>query len=232
MREYHKIETVFNRSTDGDKQLIPGSYRNEAVEYLAGNIWQFTEKIDGTNIRIHWDGHNIEIGGRTDRAQIPKHLMDYLSATFLTPEVEELFEQTYGEKDVILFGEGYGAKIQNGGDYRSDVSFILFDVLIGDNWQSREWVEATAKMFNIDVVPIVLEATIYDGIDYVMQHNKSTIGNAMMEGIVGRPKVEMKDRLGNRIIVKIKWKDFKNFVEQLLATSLICDILWLHKSRR
>ena len=213
MREYHKIETVFNRSTDGDKRLIWGDYRNETVEYLADNIWQFTEKIDGTNIRIHWDGHNVEIGGRTDRAQIPKHLMDYLSATFLTPEVEELFEQTYGEKDVMLFGEGYGAKIQNGGDYRSDVSFILFDVLIGDNWQSREWVEATAKMFGIDVVPIVLEGTIDDGIDYVMQHNNSTIGNAVMEGVVGRPKVEMKDRLGNRIIVKIKWKDFKNFVE-------------------
>ena len=213
MREYHKIETVFNRSTDGDKRLIWGDYRNETVEYLANNIWQFTEKIDGTNIRIHWDGHNVEIGGRTDRAQLPKHLMDYLSITFLTPEVEELFEQTYGEKDVILFGEGYGAKIQNGGDYRSDVSFILFDVLIGDNWQSREWVEATAKMFGIDVVPIVLEGTIGDGIDYVMQHNNSTIGKAMMEGVVGRPKVEMKDRLGNRIIVKIKWKDFKNFVE-------------------
>ena len=213
MREYHKIETVFNRSTDGDKRLIWGDYRNETVEYLANNIWQFTEKIDGTNIRIHWDGHNVEIGGRTDRAQIPKHLMDYLSATFLTPEVEELFEQTYGEKDVMLFGEGYGAKIQNGGDYRSDVSFILFDVLIGDNWQSRELVETTAKMFGIDVVPIVLEGTIGDGIDYVMQHNNSTIGNAIMEGVVGRPKVEMKDRLGNRIIVKIKWKDFKNFVE-------------------
>lgn len=213
MREYHKIEMVFNRSTDGDKRLIWGDYRNATVEYLADNIWQFTEKIDGTNIRIHWDGHNIEIGGRTDRAQIPKHLMDYLSATFLTPEVEELFEQTYGEKDVMLFGEGYGAKIQNGGDYRSDVSFILFDVLIGDNWQSRELVETTAKMFGIDVVPIVLEGTIGDGIDYVMQHNNSTIGNAVMEGVVGRPKVEMKDRLGNRIIVKIKWKDFKNFVE-------------------
>ena len=213
MREYHKIETVFNRSTDGDKRLIWGDYRNETVEYLANNIWQFTEKIDGTNIRIHWDGHNVEIGGRTDRAQIPKHLMDYLSATFLTPEVEEMFEQTYGEKDVMLFGEGYGAKIQNGGQYRSDASFILFDVLIGDNWQSREWVEATAKMFGIDVVPIVLEGTIGDGIDYVMQHNNSTIGNAVMEGVVGRPKVEMKDRLGNRIIVKIKWKDFKNFVE-------------------
>lgn len=213
MQTYHKIETIFNRDTEGTKQLIPGSYRSETVEYLKDNIWQFTEKIDGTNIRVHWDGHRVEFGGRTENAQIPTPLMDKLKELFSTTEAEELFEQTYGEKDVILFGEGYGAKIQGvGGQYRPDVSFILFDVLIGDNYQSREWVEATAKMFGIDVVPVVLEGTLEDGISFVLQHPKSTIGSAMMEGVVARPMVEMRDRVGNRVIVKIKWKDFKYFV--------------------
>ena len=214
MQTYNKIETVFNRDIEGTKRLILGSYRNETIEYLKDNIWQFTEKIDGTNIRIHWDGHNVEFGGRTDRAQIPNHLLNKLKALFGTLEAEELFEQTFGEKDVILFGEGYGVKIQNGGEYRSDVSFILFDVMINGNYQSRELVEQTAKMFGIDVVPIVLEGTIQDGIDYVMSHPHSTIGNAMMEGVVGRPKVEMNDRCGNRVIVKIKWEDFRHFVKE------------------
>ena len=214
MQTYNKIETVFNRDTEGTKQLIIDSYRNETVEYLKDNIWQFTEKIDGTNIRVHWDGHNVEFGGRTDKAQIPNHLLTKLKELFGTLEAEELFEQTFGEKDVILFGEGYGTKIQNGGEYRSDVSFILFDVMIGGNYQSREWVEQTAKMFSIDVVPIVLEGTIQDGIDYVTSHPHSTIGNAMMEGVVGRPKVELNDRCGNRVIVKIKWDDFRHFVKE------------------
>lgn len=214
MQTYNKIETVFNRDIEGTKRLILGSYRNETVEYLKDNIWQFTEKIDGTNIRIHWDGHNVEFGGRTDKAQIPNHLLNKLKDLFGTLEAEELFEQTFGEKDAILFGEGYGVKIQNGGEYRSDVSFILFDVMINGNYQSREWVEQTAKMFGIDVVPIVLEGTIQDGIDYAMSHPHSTIGNAMMEGVVGRPKVEMKDRCGNRVIVKIKWEDFRHFVKE------------------
>ena len=214
MQTYNKIETVFNRDIEGTKRLILGSYRNETVEYLKDNIWQFTEKIDGTNIRIHWDGHNVEFGGRTDKAQIPNHLLNKLQDLFGTLEAEELFEQTFGDKDVILFGEGYGAKIQNGGEYRSYVSFILFDVMINGNYQSREWVEQTAKMFGIDVVPIVLEGTIQDGIDYVMSHPHSTIGNAMMEGVVGRPKVEMNDRCGNRVIVKIKWEDFRHFVKE------------------
>ena len=62
MQTYNKIETVFNRDIEGTKRLILGSYRNETVKYLKNNIWQFTEKIDGTNIRIHWDGHNVEFG--------------------------------------------------------------------------------------------------------------------------------------------------------------------------
>ena len=215
MREYPKIETIFNRDTEGTKKLIFGTYRDETVKYLRFNDWQFTEKIDGTNISVEWDGHAVSFHGRTERAQIPKHLLEYLEKTFLTTEAEELFEQTYGDKNVILYGEGYGAKIQNGGNYRSDVSFILFDVLIGDNWQEREWVEKTAKMFRIDVVPVVFVGSLEEGIDYVMEHHPSTIGTAMMEGIVGRPMVEMRDRLGKRIIVKIKWEDFKEFAKIL-----------------
>ena len=215
MREYPKIETIFSRDTEGTKKLIFGTYRDETVKYLRFNDWQFTEKIDGTNISVEWDGHAVSFHGRTERAQIPKHLLEYLEKTFLTTEAEELFEQTYGDKNVILYGEGYGAKIQNGGNYRSDVSFILFDVLIGDNWQEREWVEKTAKMFGIDVVPVVFVGSLEEGIDYVMEHHPSTIGTAMMEGIVGRPMVEMRDRLGKRIIVKIKWEDFKEFAKIL-----------------
>lgn len=215
MRTYEKIDTVFNRDTTGTKQLILNSWRDPVVEYLRNNIWLFTEKVDGTNIRIHWDGHQVEFGGRTDKAQIPDFLLDKLRSMFGTAEAEELFEQTWGEKEVFLFGEGYGPKIQSGGDYRADVSFILFDVLVGDNYQEREWVEKTAEMFGIDVVPVVLMGTIQDGIDFVMRHPTSTMGTAMMEGVVGRPAVEMRDRRGNRVIVKIKWEDFKAFAHEI-----------------
>ena len=211
MKQYEKIETVFCRDTNGTKRLVLNDYRNPTIAYLKDNMWLFTEKVDGTNIRVHWDGHKVEFGGRTDKAQIPGPLLNKLNEMFMTTEAEELFEQTWGDKDVILFGEGYGPKIQNGGDYRSDVSFILFDVLVGNNYQEREWVEKTAQMFNIDVVPIVLTGTIQDGIDYVMKHPRSTMGTAMMEGVVGRPMIELRDRRGERVIVKIKWEDFKHF---------------------
>ena len=208
MTEYHKIETLFERDTNGTKKLIEGAFRNDAVKYLANNDWYFTEKIDGTNIRVHWDGHKVEFAGRTDRAQIPKPLMNYLNNTFGSIEAEELFEQKFGESDVILFGEGYGPKIQNGGAYRNDVSFILFDVQIVNAWLKRESVEDIAKTFGIDVVPIIFTGNLQQAVDYVKTKPKSTIGTANMEGLVGRPTVEMRDRMGKRVIVKIKVCDF------------------------
>lgn len=88
----------------------------------------------------------------------------------------------------MLCGEGYGKGIQKGGLYKDCQDFILFDVLIGDNWQPRESVEDIAKYFLIDTVPIVLEGTIQDGIDYVKTKPKSLIGAAESEGLVGRTK--------------------------------------------
>lgn len=209
MIEYNKIETLWQRDMEGSKQLMEGVFRNPTVEFLKDNLWQFTEKFDGTNIRIHWDGHKVNYGGRTEAASIPAHLMNKLVEMFGTDEAEQIFEQKFGETEVILFGEGYGPKIQSGGSYRKDVSFILFDVLISGNYQPRESVEDIATAFGIDIVPIVLEGTIQDGVDYVKAKPKSTMGTAMMEGLVGRPKVEMRDRCGKRVIVKIKVKDFK-----------------------
>ena len=208
MTEYHKIETLFERDINGTKKLIEGAFRNDAVKYLANNDWYFTEKIDGTNIRIHYDGHKVEFAGRTDRAQIPNSLMDYLTNTFGSVEAEEMFEQKFGEIDVILFGEGYGPGIQKGGAYRDDVSFILFDVLIGNTWLKRDSVEDIATAFGIDIVPIVFVGNIKRAVDFVKTKPKSTIGTANMEGVVGRPVIEMKDRLGKRVIVKIKVCDF------------------------
>ena len=206
--EYNKIETLWKRDLEGTKKLMPGVFNNPTVEFLKDNIWQFTEKIDGTNVRVYWDGHKITFGGRTEDAQIPSHLVNVLNDMFLTDEVEQIFEQKFGEMPVMLFGEGYGPKIQKGGGkYRSDVSFILFDVLISGNYQPRESVEDIAKAFGLDIVPIIMEGTIEEAVEFIKTKPMSTIGTATMEGVVGRPKMELRDRAGKRVIVKIKVKD-------------------------
>ncbi len=207
LKEYHKIETLFERD-EKTKKLVEGKYRNEAIKYLKDNKWQFTEKIDGTNIRIYWDGHKVSFFGRTDKAQIPAELTNRLIELFGGETNEQLFEQKFGETEVILFGEGYGEKIQNEGLYRKGQDFILFDVMIADNYQSRESVEDIAKYFGIDIVAIILEGTLQEAVNYVKSKPKSSIGIADSEGVVGRPVIELQDRCGKRIIVKIKVRDF------------------------
>ena len=208
LKEYHKIETIFERD-DQTKKLNEDKYRNKTVEFLKDNEWEFTEKIDGTNIRIYWDGHKVQYFGRTDKAQIPSQLLNYLIEKFGGDTNEEMFEQLFGEKEVTLIGEGYGAKIQNGGEYRSDNSFALFDVIIEGVILDRESVYNIAHSLDIETAPVVFVGNLQNGIDYVKTKPNSLIGTAKSEGLVARPKQELQDKQGNRIIVKIKVKDFE-----------------------
>jgi len=211
MKEYHKIETIFERDMDGNKKIIEGKFRNPLVEYLKNNEWVFTEKIDGTNIRVLWDGHKVSFNGRTDNAQLHGHLVDRLNELFMGNVNEELFEQMFGDKEVMFFGEGYGAGIQKGGgDYIDEKDFILFDIMVNDVFLPRENVENIAKSFNLKVVPLAPVKTILEAIDYVKTKPVSQVGKCMkiIEGVVGTPKYRITDFRGNRVIVKIKVEDF------------------------
>lgn len=217
MKDYLKIETLYQRDIEGSKKLMEGVFRNPTVQFLKDNKWIWTEKVDGTNIRVCWDGHKVEFGGRTDKAQIPAPLVNKLNEYFGGEANAQLFEQAFGEKEVILFGEGYGAKIQSGGDYVDDgksVDFIMFDLIICGNYQPRETVEEIAKIFGVKVVPIVGIGNLDQAVYFVKGHPKSLLGPKTheMEGIVCRPDVELQDRCGNRMIVKIKWEDFRHLM--------------------
>lgn len=210
MNEYHKIETLFERDMEGTKRLIEGKFRNECVEYLQNNQWIFTEKVDGTNIRVHWDGHTVIFGGRTDNAQIPAPLVQTLNKLFLGITNEQLFEQKFGENPVTFYGEGYGGKIQSGSAYTKEQSFILFDIKVGNTFLKRADIEELATAFNLKVVPVVLTGTLQQAIDYVKTKPLSPIAEEPKEseGLIGVPLARLNDFRGNRVIVKIKVCDF------------------------
>jgi hypothetical protein len=214
MKEYQKIETVFARDIDGTKKLIEGKYRSPIVEYLKDNQWIFTEKIDGTNIRVLWNGHNFEFYGRTDKAQIPADLVNKLQSIFCNDEMEQMFEQLFEDTEVIVIGEGYGRKIQKvGSAYNPDgVDFIVFDIIINDMYLSRYNVEDICGKLGLDIVPVIHTGSIQSAVDIVKSGLHSVIGNCEAEGLVGVPVVPVYDKMGNRIIVKIKGKDFKEIV--------------------
>lgn len=207
MREYPKIYGPYNRHTEGPlrNKLIEGAWSRPEIGYLADFPWHFTEKVDGTNIRVYWDGHKVEFGGRTDRAQIPATLLKALMELF----PEELFEQQFGSDTVTIYGEGYGAGIQKGGgNYRATPGFALFDVRVGEWWLLRDAVEDVAVKMGVPAVPIVLTGTIYEAIAAVRKGVQSRWGQFTAEGLVGTTTVGLLDRAGNRVMVKVKTVDF------------------------
>ena len=207
MKEYHKIQSVYKRDSNTHR-FIEGEWSCPEFGFLQNNNWVWTEKVDGTNIRVGWDGFSIDFNGRTKDAQTPTFLMSALRDVFLGKET--VFKEIFNTDDVCLYGEGYGAKIQKGGgNYRSDNSFVLFDVLIGGVWLKRESVEDIADKLNLDVVPIIGNGTLLEAIEYTRDGFYSTWGPFHAEGIVCRPSVEMKTRMGNRIITKVKTKDWR-----------------------
>lgn len=213
MKEYHKIQTVFLRDPETKfKTLLDGQWATPEFGYLADNQWVFTEKVDGTNIRVVYNPAvpspiaPITFGGKTDNAQIPAFLVQRLQERFLTQA--GTFKEKFPD-GVCLYGEGYGARIQKGGgNYRPDADFVLFDVKIGDWWLQRKDVEEIATELSLEIVPIIGHGTLSDLVSKVRDGFSSTWGSFDAEGIVARPATELKDRSGHRIITKLKHKDF------------------------
>jgi hypothetical protein len=214
MIEYHKIATVWLRDPETNhKRLLEGQYAHPAFEYLALNKWVFTEKVDGTNIRVMIEppqtsdeSLRIKFGGKTDAASIPAFLIEKLQERFF-PQREKLFEMF--PDGCCLYGEGYGAKIQKGGgNYRQDQDFVLFDVKVGTWWLDRPSVDDIAEKLRLDAAPIIGRGTLPDMVAMTRDGFRSKWGDFLAEGIVARPSCELVTRAGDRIITKIKHRDF------------------------
>jgi hypothetical protein len=112
-----------------------------------------------------------------------------------------------------LYGEGYGARIQKGGNYLPDrTDFILFDVKVDTWWLTRESIEDIATKLAIPIVPVIGKGTLLQAVSYVKHGFTSTIAvntKYQAEGLIMKPPVELFNRNGHRVISKIKFKDFK-----------------------
>lgn len=189
--------------------MLIGVYSTPELGFLAKNEWVWTEKVDGQNIKIEWDGERVSIGGHTAKSQINPYLLPTLEELFLGEEKEEVFEQRFGSTPVTLFGEGFGEKIQTGGGKYGKPNFILFDAVCGDMWLRRESVKEIGGYFHIPVVPVVGHGDLNEAEEFIRSMPRSMLKDDIMEGIVCRPETELLDRAGRRIIVKIKCRDFK-----------------------
>jgi hypothetical protein len=213
--EYTKIDTLFERDQNFNVDLT----RLRHPVFATISEWDVTEKIDGTNIRVLMDeqGH-VTFGGRTDRAQMPTDLFQYLLATFTPAKMQAAFlRDSEPLPSVVLYGEGYGPGIQKGGGaYRKDKSFRLFDVLVGGRWW-LDWTNTVdvANKLHIFTAPYLGRWTLDEivgrvraGLPSMVAFAETGSPSVPAEGIVARPIEPLFDKRGRRVILKLKTKDF------------------------
>ena len=186
----------------------------------------------------------MEYKGKTDNAQIPPMLLEHLKTKYPKEVVfnalgikeyvpiSEWVDHKWGTIDdktgkftpdeskipkmYTIYGEGYGPKIQAGGNYISEGnSFIGFDVKVNDIYLLKENRDDILNKMNCPIVPDMGLMTIPEAIEFVKKGFKSKIAianpNYMAEGLVLRTPYGLKDRAGNRIIVKIKTCDWAKY---------------------
>lgn len=223
--EYPKIQTLWQRDERG--VIVLGAYSTPELEYLAQNNWLWTEKVDGTNIRIHFDGTSVAIGGRTDNADVPAVLVRALQPLTDPALWHKAFgalpeSMQYLAQNITLYGEGYGAKIRSGGHYRSDLAFVLFDVKVDEWWLRWDDVMDVAGKMGVEHVPVVGSWSLETAHKVIGQDGPrldSRWPGARLEGIVGRPQVQLLDRAGDPIMVKLKYKDYDELRRRGAATT-------------
>ena len=235
---YQKIDTIFLR--DVNNVIMPYSgFVSPELEWLRNCKLDATEKIDGTNMRIEVscaiiEGERhmvVEYKGKSDDAQIPPHLYKFMEESFPKEKVlaalnlpERITDEVLAERGwtnhlevpkYTIYGEGYGVKIQNGGNYISNgVGFIVFDVKVNEWWLLRNNVAEIAEKLGAPIVPYMGQFTIDEAIEFVRKGFKSTIAenkDYLAEGLVLTSPHGIKNRRGERIIFKIKHKDFAKY---------------------
>lgn len=220
-REYPKIETLYNR--DDKHFVVVGKLRMS--EFGIIKRWSITEKIHGRNIRVTlYDDERVEYGGKTDDAEMPPELLEYLKKTF-PPEVLKaalwLPNKTH-PKMATIYGEGYGPGMMPGsGVYSKNISFRLFDCLMesvdGSWWLERVNVEDIARKLGIKCAPIVgyidyLPTTaqqLYELLSESIVAREENGIRAIPEGIVAISEPLLFNKKGERVMWKLKMKDFK-----------------------
>ena len=205
---YPKMLTLFDRDSETFKV---NEHCMKSPDFEVPKTWLVDEKIHGQNIRIYWDGHTVRFAARSSENvnDIHKELREDLSARFRQEKLEALF----GEKEVTIFGEGYGAGINGGANYSPTKRFVMFDVNVQGIWLTRESVKHVAQSLDVAMVPEIFQAAplsvvielVRTGFNSLLADRNTGIKHEA-EGIVAR--TELCTRFGQRLMFKLKTCDF------------------------
>ena len=198
-------------------------------EYVRGGDYAHEE--DRGVLGVYFD---VRYAGKTDNAQIPPKLLKHMEEKYPKEKVlaalglKEYIPHNEWESDhnwltyeqipniYTIYGEGYGEGIQSGGWYiKGGNEFIVFDVKVNDIYLLTTVRDEIATKLGAPIVPLIGYFTLDEAIDYVRKGFRSKIAEnpdaKMAEGLVLRPAFGLKNRMGKRLIVKVKYEDFQKY---------------------
>ena len=189
----------------------------ELSQSLPTGDWIVTEKIDGTNIRIIIDkDKNVHFGSRklilNPEDKSSKIFMDCVADVNVNKLIEYFKEV---ESTVVIYGEGYGAGIQKGGIYSPVKNFRVFDIRIGDAYQDWEFIEKVCIANQLNMVPklLISSSLNYSTCTSILSNFKKTMildgDGGEPEGVVFKFNPTLLNKYGERLIFKVKFKDFE-----------------------
>ena len=176
---------------------------------------------------------SVRYAGKTDNAQIPKNLLKHMQEKYPAEKVlnalglkeyipvEEFAEHKWNSiTDVptiyTIYGEGYGEGIQSGGWYiKGGNEFIVFDVKVNNIYLKTEARDEIANKLGAPIVPLIGYFTLDEAIEFVRKGFRSRVAETpeakMAEGLVLRTDLGLFNRMGKRLIVKVKYEDFQKY---------------------
>lgn len=188
---------------------IENLYRNQTI--LLFKECYAMEKIHGSSAHLSWKtidggkGLSYFSGGTSHES---------FKGIFDDWGLQEAFK-ALGHPEVVVFGEGYGGKMQGmRATYGDKLKFVAFDVKVGETWLSVPDAEDVAKKLGLEFVVYAKVSTDLASLDFERDlPSRQAIRNGcghdkIAEGIVLRPLMEFRDNRGNRVIAKHKRKEF------------------------
>lgn len=208
--KYRKIYTIFERD---EKFKVVEGVINPKLEGIR-NIKEFvvSEKIDGTNCCIVLTPKKeILIRKRSDFIEDDKDHHHYFEAIkgIDMQKIKDYFEDS--KSLIAIFGEACGGNIQKQGKTYSDKpTFRLFDIRCGNNFFDWDDLIEFSKFTGIPLV----EWFKFEGKDildynYWLSFLKEVNKKKYVEGYVIRSRPALLNKFSQRMMFKIKLKDYR-----------------------
>ena len=180
---------------------IDNLYKNQDI--LLFRECYATEKVHGTSAHIKFQEGELSFfsGGIKHSSFVDIFNQEGLLSKFVA----------IGPPEITVYGEAYGGKIMKMSDtYGKELSFIAFEIKIGEDWLNVPNAEAVALSLGLEFVPYIRIPTDLNTINSIrdlpseVAIRRGCGSDKPREGIVLRPIIEVRKNNNERIVAKHK----------------------------